>query len=263
MSKTSSILQANRVFLGLFILLGACQSSPQSIEQASILSLKEDKEMNKKGFAVVELFTSEGCSSCPPADRLSGEIVQKAAEQMEEVYVLAYHVDYWNYLGWKDRFSAPEYTQRQYWYARKFGSSRVYTPQMVVNGDVEFVGSRKSQAELQISQAIENTAKRSRDLVLKIENGQIYYEIKGDVTGQSLQYALVEKEASTQVERGENRGAKLYHYNVVQSYKEISSPDTKGRFQIEYPSKDKYEIIAFLQDKGSARITAADRLPLN
>ncbi|MEO1655732.1 MAG: DUF1223 domain-containing protein, partial [Bacteroidota bacterium] len=224
MNRSSRFLKKYLVFFTLLIFLGACQAPHPETAQASFFSQKNDKKISKKGFAVVELFTSEGCSSCPPADKLSGQIVRKAAEQMEEVYVLAYHVDYWNYLGWKDQYSSPEYTKRQYWYARKFGSSRVYTPQMVVNGEVEFVGSRGSQAESQISQALKSTRTRSQDLILSRDKGKIYYEIKGDLTGQSLRYALVEKEASTQVRAGENRGAKLYHYNIVKDYGEISTP---------------------------------------
>ncbi len=91
-----------------------------------------------KGFAVVELFTSEGCSSCPSADETVARLL---AKNIGNVYILAYHVDYWNRLGWKDPFSNAAYSQRQSEYASKFRLNGVYTPQVVVNGSSEFVGS--------------------------------------------------------------------------------------------------------------------------
>ena len=93
-----------------------------------------------KPIVVVELFTSEGCSSCPPADKLLSRIVDDANDHVE-VLALSFHVDYWDYIGWKDPYAKSTFTQRQRAYARKFYSSQIYTPQMVVNGKHEFVGS--------------------------------------------------------------------------------------------------------------------------
>src|SRR5438270_9575711 len=93
---------------------------------------------NEKGFAVIELFTSEGCSSCPAAEKLVASV---AAENLTSVFILAYHVDYWNRLGWKDGFSNAAYTARQTRYAEVFNLPSAYTPQIVVNGKTEFVGS--------------------------------------------------------------------------------------------------------------------------
>ncbi|MES2112408.1 MAG: DUF1223 domain-containing protein [Bacteroidota bacterium] len=94
-----------------------------------------------KGFAVIELFTSEGCSSCPSADALVARVEKEATDK--PVYILAYHVDYWNRLGWKDAFTSPEYSARQSQYADWLNLSSVYTPQIVVNGRKEFVGSEE------------------------------------------------------------------------------------------------------------------------
>jgi len=91
------------------------------------------------GFALVELFTSEGCSSCPPAEELAAEIQKESADR--PVYVLAYHVDYWDHQGWKDRYSDPAYSQRQKDYSSWLGTSDIYTPQVVVNGRKQLVGS--------------------------------------------------------------------------------------------------------------------------
>src|ERR1700733_13645315 len=95
-----------------------------------------------KGFAVVELFTSEGCSSCPPADKAVAKLLQ---EHAGNVYVLGYHVDYWDNLGWKDIFSNAAYTQRQKEYAKIFKLSSVYTPQVILNGTEQFVGSDENK----------------------------------------------------------------------------------------------------------------------
>src|SRR5438034_9672572 len=99
---------------------------------------------------LVELFTSEGCSSCPPADELLAKLVAEQPVEKAQIIALAFHVDYWNKLGWPDRFSSPKFTQRQYDYATFFGGNRVYTPQMIVDGKAEFVGSdsKKAQAAL-------------------------------------------------------------------------------------------------------------------
>src|SRR5258706_12849303 len=107
------------------------------------------------GFAVVELFTSEGCSSCPPADEA---MIRLAKEFPEHVYFLGYHVDYWDQLGWKDEFSNADYTERQQHYSTVFGENSIYTPQAIVNGEKELVGSREGELRNIIQQDLKNTA---------------------------------------------------------------------------------------------------------
>ena len=102
--------------------------------------------MAAEPFAVVELFTSEGCSSCPPAEALLNQIHPRAAKSGQRIYTLAFHVDYWDRLGWKDPFSEAAYSQRQNSYANGFGEDRIYTPQMIVNGRGGFVGSDAGEA---------------------------------------------------------------------------------------------------------------------
>ena len=104
--------------------------------------------------AVVELFTSEGCSSCPPADRLASEIDKTYRSLGKSVYVLAFHVDYWDYIGWKDRFDKHEFSERQMRYGQKFDLTSIYTPQMIVNGSEQFVGSDSRAAEKAIKEAL-------------------------------------------------------------------------------------------------------------
>jgi hypothetical protein len=107
-------------------------------------------DMPIKGFALVELYTSEGCSSCPPADELVGKLSGTA----ENVIVLSYHVDYWDNLGWKDGYSSPLYSGRQKEYGNYFHMNSVYTPQIIVNGEVEFVGSNEGRLKESIHKSL-------------------------------------------------------------------------------------------------------------
>ena len=132
-------MRSFRIFLTV-----ACLGFAAIVTQAFII-IKNKKvvktEVAGKGFAVIELFTSEGCSSCPPADALVARVQKESAN--EPVYILAFHVDYWNRLGWKDVFSSSEYSDRQNQYAMWLKLSSVYTPQAIVNGRTEFVGSEE------------------------------------------------------------------------------------------------------------------------
>src|SRR5258705_10125837 len=126
------------------------------ISQILFSSYKKQSSVNKfthapEGFALVELFTSEGCSSCPPAD----EAVGRLNGWKKNVYILSFHVDYWNYLGWKDLFSSSAYSNRQQNYGNLFHLSSIYTPQIVVNGSVQFVGND----EARLRSTIENDLK--------------------------------------------------------------------------------------------------------
>ena len=124
------------------LLIGKNTSPGQGAKEKEV----QQQSDNETGtpFAVVELFTSEGCSSCPPADNLLGEIVKDAQKGQQRVYCLSFHVDYWNSLGWRDPYSDPAFSRRQREYARAFESVQVYTPQMVVNGSTGFVGSDRT-----------------------------------------------------------------------------------------------------------------------
>ena len=122
-------------------------------------SLNQVQSGALKPVAVVELFTSQGCSSCPPADALLRKIHEYAEENKLPVYVLSFHVDYWNRLGWTDPYSDPTYTQRQRAYARHFGTDRVYTPQMIVGGEREFVGSNGKQAGVALQESLQASAR--------------------------------------------------------------------------------------------------------
>src|SRR5215831_17181987 len=145
-----SLLRITGLFSLLIIVLGF------------ILKEVKDESFNtityqKLPFAVVELFTSEGCSSCPPADALLADLKSYANGTDKNIYVLSFHVDYWNRLGWRDPFSDAAYSARQTQYDQHFGSS-VYTPQMIVNGKQQFVGSEKKTASEAIAAALKDSA---------------------------------------------------------------------------------------------------------
>jgi hypothetical protein len=120
---------------------------------------------------VVELFTSEGCSSCPPADRLLAEI-QEQSRPGAEIIVLSEHVDYWNYIGWRDSFSSKQFSDRQSAYAQTIGSDEVYTPQMVVDGAAAFIGSDVARATQEIARAA-TVPKRSLNVTAKEVSGGV------------------------------------------------------------------------------------------
>ncbi len=160
--------------------------------------------------AVVELFTSQGCSSCPAADNILADYAKQ-----KDVLALSFHVDYWNYLGWKDTFSRSEFTDRQKRYAASFRRRGVYTPQAVVNGRDHAVGSRRRDIEALIdgyagdgkSMAISVNTKRDREKIRVTTNAE-----SGDAT---LWVVYFDKKRSVKIERGENRGRTITYHNVV------------------------------------------------
>ena len=213
-----------------------------------------------RNVAVLELFTSQGCSSCPPADRLMAGYASK-----ENVIVLSFHVDYWNRMGWKDPYSSKEYTKRQYDYASALHSD-VYTPQLVVNGESEMIGSDADK----ISAAINKVSGEQSDATLSIktvkaENGKtnINFDVSGNAGNSVLNIALVEKKTSTEVKAGENGGATLTNYNVVTNFKTINKvADGNNEATIDMPPSpdlNNLSVVLYLQQKKGNKITAADQ----
>lgn len=220
----------------------------------------ETKSLAADGFAVVELFTSEGCSSCPPADEA---MIRLAKEFPEHVYFLGYHVDYWDYLGWKDAFSNADYTARQQRYSAIFGADNIYTPQAIVNGEKELVGSKEGQLKSLIQQALKETVSSSIILTAKKGSGEnITVSCKVTNPGKSsLHIALVQLMATTAVKRGENGGHTLNHINIVRAFKTIAADKAANApIDIQVPgglaAKD-LNVIAFLQDDKNLKITGA------
>jgi hypothetical protein len=224
------------------------------------------------GVAVVELFTSEGCSSCPPADELLAKLVanarmKDAPNSARRVYPLAFHVDYWNSLGWRDRFSDAAFSRRQQQYANAAKSDRIYTPQMIVNGTTEFVGSDAAAAKRAIAEAQSNAAAVA--VKLNVEPGKPgnayegHYSTSGVApsSGALLNVALVERGLETAVKRGENSGRKLAHENVVRWFKTIElSNDGESTIKVPLPDgvvRENASVIAYVQQKGPGRVLGA------
>jgi hypothetical protein len=227
----------------------------------SFCSDKKPLQKQTKGFSVIELFTSEGCSSCPPADKLLEEINKEYADK--KVLVLAYHVDYWNRLGWQDRFSSVANTQRQNYYATIFNLSSIYTPQAVVNGSEEFVGSQKTK----MVHAIETSTKANKAITLTASytNKKIVvnYDANSKLPDEEILIALVEKDASTDVKRGENEGRKLHHVNIVRQFEHINKNKGTVQFQLPEKMKEDFFVVALIQNEKTGSISGYSWTSIN
>jgi hypothetical protein len=198
--------------ISLWFVSGAASASPST---------------RPSGVAVVELFTSEGCSSCPPAETVLGDLARAAERDGRPVLALAFHVDYWNHLGWADRFSDAAYSHRQEWYAKVIGFDQLYTPQMVVNGRAQFVGSNREQADRAIAEAL---AAESAAMTVAVSRNTsdgyvVHASVAGVQAGLVVNVAVVEQGLSTDVKSGENGGHRLQEPSVVRWFKTIPASD--------------------------------------
>lgn len=184
-----------------------------------------------RGVAVVELFTSEGCSSCPPADALLSKIITETAKDGRLVFAIAHHVDYWDRLGWRDKFSSAAASARQEAYARSLKLDGIYTPQMIVNGRAEFVGSDAPRARREIDAALATPTTAAVELTVRVTNETtvaVDYTVTGAPPGATLQLFLVERGLTTKVARGENAGRDLPHDNVARGSASVDLTDAAG-----------------------------------
>lgn len=218
-----------------------------------------------KPLVIVELFTSEGCSSCPPADRLLSKIVNES-NQEAEIVGLSFHVDYWDYIGWKDPYASSDYTIRQRAYARRFFNNTIYTPQMVVNGKHEFVGSSKGQWQKAFNKEKGKILTKLVIDEIMVEDGFLEVSVTGGEADKALlNVAVVEKGLSQDVIRGENKGRKLVHDNVVRSFDSRQFDGSKNIFKLAIPEDldlSKASVIAYSQDEKSWYVNAAAKTDL-
>ncbi len=217
---------------------------------------------------IVELFTSEGCSSCPPADELLGRLRQEQHANGVEVIPLGFHVGYWNYLGWHDRFSSAAYSKRQETYARVLRTEGPYTPQMIVDGDEEFVGSDASRARLAIRQAAAQAAAASIELSWAAADKLLVRAHAPGVHSGDVFLAITEDDLSSQVKAGENGGHTLHHSAVVREFKCIGQLQ-EGSFEAGVPlrldkewKRNDLRVVVFVQTPGEGRIQGAAQLTL-
>ena len=212
---------------------------------------------------LVELFTSEGCSSCPPADQLLAELDASQPIEGAQVIVLSEHVTYWDHEGWRDPYSLDEVTDRQKWYDDEFGLSEVYTPQALVDGAVQVLGSDGHKLAQAVSAA---TADPKENLAIEkaawVGDGVSFVVSHGDLTAgktkQELVAVLAEDETETSVKSGENAGKTLRNVAVVRTLKELNST-TEGAVTLKLPGEDKHaagpvRLVVFATDKHSGRV---------
>lgn len=211
----------------------------------------------EKSVVVLELFTSQGCSSCPPADKLLEDI--KNTSDNSRVIPIAYHVDYWDYIGWKDPFASRAYSNKQRDYAEKFLSSSVYTPQLVINGDEHFVGSDRNKIQRRIKQILQRESSANAITISDVEKDsdkiRFSFQIHGKIKKSTLHYLLVIDERITAISRGENRNRTLKNNNIVVNEKSKLLISNEGNIEISIPEivskKDKLRLVVLLKDKES------------
>jgi len=219
---------------------------------------------------VVELFTSQGCSTCPPADELLSTLSERASGQ---VIALAFHVDSWNHDGWTDPFSSAEWTRRHAFYARKLGAKGAYTPQAVVDGAAELLGSDRQALSMAIATAARRPAASLRVEVGTPDTERVLVKVEGTLPEElrearlELMLAVVETGLVTPVKRGENGGRTLENDHVVRSFEKSArvAADSAGGFRHETSLKlgpgwerSKLTIVAFVQEARSLAIRGAD-----
>lgn len=229
---------------------------------------------------VVELFTSEGCSSCPPADTLLARLSEGQVAGNIQLIALEEHVDYWNDWGWTDPFSSQDWTSRQYIYARALGNGNAYTPQMVVDGTVEFVGSRSPQARESILKAASKTkipvvltqgkADETGKGNLSAKVGKLEGTTKGDAA--EVWLAITETGLHSSVTRGENAGEDLHHAAVVRSMRKIGEAKAEGETSfaggVSVPLQKEWKhenlrAVLFVQERKSRRILGAAEIRID
>lgn len=218
---------------------------------------------DKKGFALLELYTSEGCSSCPPADELLGKIQNELKDK--NVYVLSYHVDYWDKQGWKDIFSNADFTKRQYDYAKYMEKDPIYTPQVIINGKIDYVGSQETSLRNGIKSALSKPV--STNLSLEASQNanslSVNYNVESTSKNSRLLIAVVQKEAKSNVKRGENAHRVLSHYQIVRNLQSVNlNKAKKGTALVHLPENyntQDFEIIGFVQDMNSGAILEVKR----
>ena len=222
--------------------------------------IKSPEQAIEKSFVLMELFTSQGCSSCPPADELLGKY---ALLHDDHIIPLAFHVDYWNRLGWTDSFSNARFSQRQQDYAGKLGLQSVYTPQLIINGQEEMVGSDEQKIAASVKRQLAEKVTANIQINSTKFTGNtvhIYYTLNNMNGHESVQGALVQQEASTHIRAGENRGLKMKNYNVVRDFVSIPVKKKEGELVLTFPSAiitTGYSIVLFVQDNKSRKIADA------
>jgi hypothetical protein len=223
---------------------------------------------------IVELFTSEGCSSCPPADLLLARLEQLQPVDGAEVIALEEHVDYWNHFGWADPFSSSEFTTRQHDYADAFKLNSMYTPEMVIDGSKELIGSHNHDVRTTIAEAArqpklevkleQNSPVKENELRFTISTGKLNEQLKDRKV--DIWIAVTERGLHSDVKRGENAGEDLHHAAVVRALREIGTAEVGKEISfsgsVTLPvevswNRRNLRLVAFVQERSSKQIVGA------
>lgn len=202
--------------------------------------------------AVIELFTSEGCSSCPPAETYLGELAQRP-----DVLALAFHVDYWDDLGWRDRFEVTEATPRQRLYAKALRLPSIYTPQLIVDGRADFVGSNRAAISEALAEPRHGVA-----VAFAMHDGDIQIDVGAQDGGGPCDVLLVAylHSATSPIGRGENAGRTLTEFNIVRSIQNLGPWNGQPR-QYHAPLKrlpsDATDVAVLVQSAGQGSVVGA------
>lgn len=203
------------------------------------------------GPVVVELYTSQGCSSCPPADAMLQELAKR-----DDVIALALHVDYWDYIGWKDSFGNPAFTERQHAYARAANATSVYTPQMIINGVEQVVGSRP----MQVMDALQAQKEAGNLFDLKLtrrDTGVLITAEPGEGGDYAVQLVRYTPEETVAIGRGENAGRNISYANIVTSWDVVAEWDGRSPLAFEVYAEGDSPIVVILQRSTDGPIVGA------
>ena len=210
-----------------------------------------------QGPVVVELFTSQGCSNCPPVDALLGELAQH-----EDVIALALHVDYWDYIGWADTFANPAFTARQHGYAHASGSTVVYTPQLVIGGESQMIGHQPMAVFGEIIAHVEAPDPVALELTRVGEGFVLHAQMRGRVPDRIMLIHLVRYTPFEVVDirRGENANQSLEYHNVVRDWQVVAEWDGRDDITVELTQNGSEPHVVIVQEASNGPILAAARL---
>lgn len=249
------------IFL-LLIFSAAC--AMQTVE-----SQKRTENPQSKQAVLVELFTSEGCASCPPADKVLAFLEREQPAPQAEIITLAFHVDYWDDLGWKDAFSSPLYSQRQELYGQKFRIDAIYTPQMIVDGQTEFGGSNSGKA---VSAVMESARAKKAKIEMVLNENLLKIDISeiSKTENATVFLVIAEDNLTSKIKRGENSGQVLRHASVVRRLTAIGSVNSSdSKFSAEANleflpgwKKENLKIVVFVQENESRRVLGVNKVSL-
>ena len=269
--------------LGFFSVSVAFNRDAQRSTSATHREVLGSPVLGARTPVIVELFTSEGCSSCPPADQLLSRLDKEQSIPGANIIALSQHVDYWNQLGWRDPYSSAQFSARQSSYAEAFGRDGVYTPQMVVDGHLEFVGSDATKAREAITEAASSPkAKVQIEITPNTEtreSGTVQFTVRvedipaitaGDTAEVLL--AITESDLSSSVARGENAGRNLRHTAVVRQLATIGSI-SKTKDEASFTGtpvvnilnkwrRDKLRAVVIVQERVSRHVLGAQAIEL-